>query len=573
MATYKYTATGGDDARKSIPWNVRKVEIDSNVLKIPPNEFNKLQFLEELDCSQASQLQEIGDYAIGSCAKLKTLDLRKAIVLERLGEGCFQYCMALAQVWLAPKLKSLPPRTFGHCSQLTNVHLNDELQEIQTQAFEFCHSLQTIKFGRSLKTIASLAFYMNESLAILELPDSLCMIKRQAFQHCRGLQKVIFGSELVLLSNQAFAECTSLDCVDMSAPKRLRVIHQECFVKALSLRKICFPESLKAIRDGAFSRCATLMKVDFPPMLEIVNDRAFERCTSLVRVEFPSSTKSIGCRAFNLCTNLKTVIFPQGLVSIGREAFAFCKLLETAELPAGTINDIGLNVFYGCPLLENAPDLWVYNGVDPIPSFVEHVVVSKNVKVIPSEPFYASTLCTEINLTTIQFNDDLEEIEAGAFSYCNCPGLTSVSIPSSVVRFADPFDETIVTNIDMRITSSNFNLALAIRLKLLYPNSTPSLTMSRLLYLYSFNHSSNNDDYYYLLPLPTGWSSVRSRLNRKQKGSYAREDELLQSQFAKERDLLREIQLAYPQAIHRLLLWCLERGMLNNTVRDCDAGG
>ena len=40
-------------------------------------------------------------------------------------------------------------------------------------------------------------------------------------------------------------------------------------------------------------------------------------------------------------------------------------------------NRIGLNAFYGCPLLQDdVPnrDIWVYNGVDPIPTFVEHVI-------------------------------------------------------------------------------------------------------------------------------------------------------------------------------------------------------
>ncbi|KAL3930523.1 MAG: hypothetical protein SGBAC_011728 [Bacillariaceae sp.] len=563
MTSHIYT----EGQKSDIPWRVKNIQLDSNVRTIPENEFNKLQFLEEIDFSEASHLTLIGKDAFRACARLQDIDLRQCPMLEIVGEGAFRDCIALNSVWLASKIRYLSPRTFVQCNSLTKVHLNKDLEEIRLQAFEFCRNLQTIDFSgaKKLTTIGINAFYMNESLVTLILPDSLRMIKSHAFQHCRGLQKLTLGAELIQLSDQAFAECTNLDFLDMSAPKRLRVISEECFYKGLSLRRINFSPSTRTIRDGVFARCSTLMKLELPSQLEVVDSRAFERCTALIGVEFPSTTRTIGDRAFKLCTSLTTVTFPDGLESIGREAFAFCTLLETAKQlpPSMDKTKIGLNVFYGCQLVdEDIPnrDLWIYNGVDPIPSFVEHVQVSTDVKTISSEPFDTSAICTEIDLASIQFNDGLQEIAAGAFSYCNCSGLTSVSIPSSVVRFADPFDEAFVSSVDMMGGKKN-NIALAIRLKLLYPSATiHTLTMDRLLYMYSFDQIHSND----LLELPIEWSSVRSRLNRKRRGSYAREKELLQAQFYRERDILKHIQVEYAQAIHSLVLWCLERGMLNH---------
>ncbi|CAJ1964299.1 unnamed protein product [Cylindrotheca closterium] len=561
MTTHIYTE---DQRRDDIPWRVTKIQIASTLEVIPEKEFNKLQFLEEIDFDEGSQLKLICDSAFEGCANLQAVDLRKSPLLETLGESTFQDCTpALSTVWLAPKIRYLSSRSFSRCYGLTEVHLNEDLAEIWTEAFEFCRKLQIIDFSKTnkLTMIGLRAFYMNESLVTLILPDSVGMIKRQAFKHCRGLQKLTLGAELVQLSDQVFAECTNLDVLDMSASKRLRVISQECFLKCSSLRRIMFSPGTKTIREGAFARCPTFMKLELPPKLEVVDSRAFERCTALIAVDFPSTTRTIGDRAFNLCTSLTTVLFPDGLESIGREAFAFCNLLETAKLPSSMDKTkIGLNAFYGCPLMEDVPNqgLWVYNGVDPIPTFVEHVRLSENVTTISSEPFDLSALCTEASLTSIQFNDGLQEISAGAFSYCNCPELTTVSIPSSVVRLADPFDETFVS--DIEIMRGKTNIALAIRLKLLYPNSTPTLTMDRLVYLYSFDPIHSND----LLKLPTDWSSVRSRLNRKRRGSYSREKELLQSQFYRERELLKEIQVAYPQTIHNLVVWCLERGKLDN---------
>ncbi|HBL40068.1 MAG TPA: hypothetical protein DDY98_00240 [Ruminococcaceae bacterium] len=169
----------------------------------------------------------------------------------------------------------------------------------------------------------------------------------------------------------------------------------------ISLTSITIPRSVTNIDFNRFGECWALTSLVVDPENTVYDSR--NNCNAIIETEsntllfgcnstiIPDSITSIADSAFICCEGLTSVTIPNGVVSIEDGAFQGCKRLTSITIPS-SVTSIGSYAFYSCTGLKTAgPIGGGYN---------------------------------------IEFGWDLT-IPGSAFQ--GCTGLTSITIPSSVM--------------------------------------------------------------------------------------------------------------------------------------------
>ncbi len=158
-------------------------------------------------------------------------------------------------------------------------------------------------------------------------------------------------------------------------------------------------------------------KIDGFPVT-IIGNSAFYSCTNIISVVIGTNVASIGSRAFTGCHSLTNVIIPESVTSIGEEAFIWCDSLTSVAIPY-SVACIESSAFASCTNLTAIT-------VDESNSFycsMDGVLFNESQSLLIQYPG------GKVGSYTIP--DNVTNIRDWSFVWCN--GLTSVSIPSSVV--------------------------------------------------------------------------------------------------------------------------------------------
>ena len=180
--------------------------------------------------------------------------------------------------------------------------------------------------------------------------------------------------------------------------------------------------SVISIGAGAFAGNDKIVSVKLHNDITELGDGAFKGCTALKEVEKIKSLESIGVGCFEGCTALESFTIPDTVTEVPEKCFLGCTSLKEVDVHKN-IKGVAKDAFGGTEWENSMPDgplslgriLYSYKGA------LKDVVIPKGVSIIED---YAFIGCDTIETLTLGY--DVEEI--GLYAFQNCVNLKSVEI-------------------------------------------------------------------------------------------------------------------------------------------------
>jgi len=463
--------------------NLSSVTIGTGVESIGDMAFSYCTSLQTITIP--NNVTTIGNIAFASCTSLQTVNFN-AINCTTMGSASmrvFNGCTAFTTLNIGNGVTNIPNYAFNYCSTLSSVAMPNSITNIGNAAFYRCSTLPSVIIPNSVTTIGDDAFYGCSSLTSITIPHNVTAIGGGAFSGCSSLQTVNFNAINCTNSSSSnfgiFMECPAFTTLNIG--NGVTNIPNFAFVHCSSLPSVTIPSSVTNIGHGAFAGCSSLLFVIIPNSVTTIGGSAFHNCSTLSSVTIPNSVSEISMATFADCSSLLSITIPHNVTSIGTQAFGNCSSLQTVNFNAINCTIMGESyppfqgrVFYNCPAfttlnigdsVTNIPP-YAFFGNDitsvTIPNRVtsighcafsyctslETVTIGTGVEDIGQAAFEQCSSLQTVNfnainctseiglfyhptLTTLNIGSEVTNIPYGAFA--SCTGLTSVTIPNSVI--------------------------------------------------------------------------------------------------------------------------------------------
>jgi len=404
--------------------------------------------LQELDMTNTS-ISRITHWAFEQCSGLVSVNIPDSII--EIGRGAFYRCTGLMSVNIPDAVVKIGYAAFENCAGLTSVILPDSLKIIEEKAFCCCSGLTSVRIPNSVVKIGIDAFEDCFALRSVIISESAVEIENYAFSHCAGLTSVIIPRSVTKMGNDIFFRCSGLAEITVHPDNPVYASENGVLFTKDKTELIMYPQgrqgdyvipdSVVIIRKSAFNFCAGLLSVTIPNSVIEIGDGTFSECTGLTSVIIPDSVVSIGSGAFRICTGLTSVSISESVREIGYMVFRGCTGLTSVTIP-DSVREIHY-AFWECTGLTSVT----------IPKLMQEIDLSSlglcsaliSIDVHPDNPVYASENGVLFNKTKTELMycpnalqgdyvipDTVIIIHPEAFT--ECAGLTSVTIPDSVIE-------------------------------------------------------------------------------------------------------------------------------------------
>ena len=301
------------------------------------------------------------------------------------------------------RITAIGAGAFKNCSHLTKVTIPDGVTAIGDEAFSGCVNISELIIPDSVTSIGYETFRYLPVLDTLTIPSNLTFA-----EGCpKGTRTTITPGSMKAINEGAFEDNSELAEVTIS--DGITSIGASAFARS-GISSVSIPGSVKSIGEYAFTEC-DLTSITISSGVESIGDYAFQRNT-VTELEIPGSVRSIGAHAFANSSALTEVIIPDGVETVGASAFGECEQLEMVSVPCGA------EFPEGCPFTDS--------------SNLTHAAITKTDSGSTSLGDYAFDGCDSLKSVIIPAG--VTSIGNNAFNGC---GLTSISLPSSVVTIGD----------------------------------------------------------------------------------------------------------------------------------------
>lgn len=381
--------------------------------------------------------------------------------------GAFENCPELEQINIPQGMKDLGIHTFANCPKLTNILY--DAKQASTNKWDDAvftgagNGKLQLTISENVEQLPSYGIASTSSTPTVL--DKLIWSKNNS---CYSIALACFENTTINRSQVITGEDESgnpiySDEEVFTLPEGLRTISGHAFAKVTCpLTKVHFPSTLTTIGDSAFEKWTNLEEFNLPASTDI-SPGAFTGCSNITNIDTSESNKykfENGCLTINdntlvlatksyesipdgvtiLANNSfdahsLTSIDLNGITSVGQEAFRECPNLTSVLMTNNTVQSIGSQAFYNCINLA-------------------HVSLSTNISEIPTNAFTGTKLSTVTipysvtkireaafrsnrSLQTVTFNTGSNCNELGAQAFSQCSSLTSITLPSGIVKIGD----------------------------------------------------------------------------------------------------------------------------------------
>ena len=379
-------------------------------------------------------------------------------VVSSIGAGAFLRQSNIREINLPSQLKTIKNSAFEGCSSLLNIQIPDTVTSIGERAFYDCFKILSIELSTSsqLSTIGQYAFASCGRIESFDLPSTVTYVDATAFlgnlmqtqinvmngnESFVSKDGVLFNryattliaypmgksgdyiipNSVTRIGEYAFA-FSLLEFVDLA---RVETIGSYAF-KGSVIESLVIKDTVTSLGTGAFSMCPALSEVYIGKGINSISSGAFSGCSYLRQITIPNNITSIGYAAFGQ-SGLTEISFDSGsdLRMIGMEAFAMTNLVKI-EIPS-SVNLIDTKAFYKCYSLEEVAfdsnsTLNSINAYAFSKTGLKAIDFPLSLEYIDSFAFSESALEGEIYI-----HENIEEMGAGVFSYCNLLNAIRVS--------------------------------------------------------------------------------------------------------------------------------------------------
>ncbi len=199
-----------------------------------------------------------------------------------IGEGAFNNCEQLVEVWLPESVTNIGDYAFAVCQDLARISF-EGVTHIGEYAFSGCMGLYEISFPDGLTSIGDYAFNSCENLAGIRIPEGVTSIGYGSFYDCGSMTQASIPDTVTSIGDSAFFNCKAL--THMTVPGGLTEIGQGVFESCKGLKQVEIPVSVTEIGRYAFSQCSSLTDVYYEGTKEQWGKITIDSGSGLVRDE------------------------------------------------------------------------------------------------------------------------------------------------------------------------------------------------------------------------------------------------------------------------------------------------
>ncbi len=270
--------------------------------------------------------------------------------------------------------------------------------------------------GKKIKAIGEGAFESNQALKGIIFEAALDNIGKGAFQNCKSLTTITFNNGVCTIGEGAFEGCTSI-------------------------KKITLPDNLNTIGIGAFSGCTSLKEITVSDGAVNVGERAFENCTALTTLNLSKTVEKVGAKAFCGCSSLNTVNIFGTNVEIHETAFENCQV-KKINVPMCCIGAFDMKHLINVTIRDGEV---IKKGTFSGSEDMVTLTLPGSIKKIETEAF------VNAKIRSIEFSNNIQEIENGAFKGC-----TINSLKTDIEILREMFLDTTIFMLDISYAQKEF---------------------------------------------------------------------------------------------------------------------
>ncbi len=338
-----------------------------------------------------------------------------------------------------------------YANGIKTVVIGNGVTSIGGYAFSYCSGLTSIEIPSNVTSIGTRAFFGCSGLTSIEIPSNVTSIGQSAFYGCSGLTSVTIPAGVTSIGDYVFNDCSNLATITVETSNTVYNSRNGCnaIIETSSNKLIAgcknttIPASVTSIGDDAFGYCSGLTSIEIPASVTSIGYSAFFGCSGLTSVEIPASVTSIGDYAFSDCSGLATVTVYAPSCTLGYDAFSACGNLKNIYVFSDLVDDY------------KAAEHWsTYSGkitaMTPVASGTCGKETPEDVtwRLEGEAGHYrliisgTGEMADYIYLNTRPWHNYSENIKTiviengvtsiGECAFCECNGLTSISIPASV---------------------------------------------------------------------------------------------------------------------------------------------